>query len=144
MTEYKCGYPPPRERESNRAPGMPERFERYESPPDELTIGDALAEVFRFSGRPDSIVLAVRTNDCFVRLVNRGEAEQQEFLILESQPYETHYGAEIVMARNRLAGSNAQLNVVGKWKYRSAWPTPPAPTEEPDPPNAALPHTRWA
>lgn len=105
-----------------RAPGGPlplaEVFERYQSF-DEATLGDTLTTFGTFAGRPDSIVLAARTNGAVAVLTDRLDRELDTIVVPAGQTVETHIRAERVRARNATAGANALFSAHGKWASKA-------------------------
>ncbi len=95
-------------------PAAPEKFERYESN-GETTLGDTLAEVIVFSGKPDVITLSARAFPALFELGDRLGSETHLILVNAGTTVETRISRERVRARNAVAASNAIVNVVGKW-----------------------------
>lgn len=118
MRARSAEFPRARERWAGDPPAAPELYERIESPGVETTLGDTDAEVFTFSGRPDSIVLSARTNGALVTLVDELNRNTHPISILAGTTIETHVRARRVIARNLVGGSNAALSVHGKWAAR--------------------------
>ena len=102
-----------------RAPGASPaaglKYERIDGPAAPVTLGDTDAEVFRFSGRPDSIFLAARAFPAIVTLTDRLGREVTTLLVPVDAAVETYVARDRVLGRNAIAGSNAVLSVVGKW-----------------------------
>jgi len=112
--EHTHGFPAPRARPRAWAPVTHETFHRYETN-GETTLGDTDAEVWTFSGRPDSITISARAFPALVTLTDRLSRTESTILVQVGAPLDTRISRERVIARNAIAGSNAVLNVVGKW-----------------------------
>jgi len=95
-----------------------DQFVSYESLATSTTLGDTDAEIGRFSGVPDSIVLTASANGALVTLRQRGREGNTTIRVLAGETVETHIAADVVVARNAVALSNAVLSVVGKWAAR--------------------------
>lgn len=111
-------YPAARERDPGApAPGV-EQFRRHEATQGFVTVGDTLADVLRFSGRPDSIEIDCETNDAVIVFTDRARPDEDTITIRAGQSKELRIAAEVVRARNVTAGFAASLQVVGKWQRR--------------------------
>lgn len=112
------GYPPARTRARGALTGTVEKYERGEGVDGEVTCADAEAQVFQFSGKPDTIFLQARTFGAVVRLTDELGRGSKSLVIHAGENFETHYSAKRVFARNLTAGSNALLSIFGKWAER--------------------------
>jgi hypothetical protein len=92
---------------------LAERFHRYESTDGEITLTDADSEVITFSGKPDLIVLAARTNGALVTLGDVDHAEESAITVLAGQHLELRLARRRVLGRNLVAGQGASLSVAG-------------------------------
>ena len=79
----RWGYPAARARGPDRAPGQPERYERYESTSAEITSTDDFVDAITFSGRVDAVRLSARTAGVRFRLSDRLD-RQTHFVIVEA------------------------------------------------------------
>lgn len=109
------GYPESRPRAVGALPAAALKYERIDGPASPVTVGDTDAEVFRFSGRPDTIMLAARAFSALVTLTDRLGREATTLLVPAGQSIETYIARDVVIARNAVAGSAAILSIVGKW-----------------------------
>lgn len=101
------------------------QYGRMETTAGFVTLGDALADVIQFSGAPDSVTIAVETFDAIVQYQRRGRAAQDTVLVRAGQTFAPDVQVEIIRARNNTPGSNAIVQVIGKWLRRA--PEAPAP-----------------
>lgn len=90
------------------------RSDRYESN-NETTLADTDATIITFSGRPDAIILQARSFPALVTLTDRMNRETSTILVQVGAALDAGISRERVIARNAIPGSNAILNVVGKW-----------------------------
>jgi len=112
------GYPQPRPRDPGApAPGV-EQFDRHESTQGFVAVGDTLADIIRFSGKPDSIEIDVETFDAIFSFTDRPARSEDLITIRAGQSKELRISADVVRARNRVGGSVASIQVVGKWQRR--------------------------
>lgn len=109
------GYPEPRMRAVGALPAAALKYERVDGPTAEITCADTEAEVFRFSGRPDTIFLSARSFPAIVVLTDRLNRERTTLLVPVNASIETFVARDTVRARNAIAGSAAIITVVGKW-----------------------------
>jgi hypothetical protein len=84
--------------------------------PGYVTLGNALAELIRFSGFPDRIELWIRDNDAIVAMVDEHGRDPREVLAPVGVFYEPNVRARAVWARNAVAGVVARVQAVGKWR----------------------------
>jgi hypothetical protein len=115
-------YPVARPTRGVQPPPVLDLYDRYEVMTGATTLGDTDAEVGRFAGTPDSIVLTASANGALVTLRQRGREGRTAIRVLAGETVETHVAADVVVARNAVALSNAVLSVVGKWAARPAPP----------------------
>jgi len=108
-------FPAARERAPGAPPAAPIKYERLDGPADQVTLGDADATIFRFSGRPDSIMLSSNLFAALFTLTSRLGGEPTVLLVGAGETIETFVARDTVLARNAVAGSNAKVTVVGKW-----------------------------
>lgn len=109
-------YPEQRPARPNGAEGLiAEKFPRYESS-GEVTCGDTLVDVHTFSGFPDNIDLMTRSFPAIVRLASKLGEETSDILVPVGTVIQTGISRPLVRARNAIAGSNAVLVAVGKWR----------------------------
>jgi len=108
-------FPGLREREPGAPPAAPIKYERIDGPADQITLGDTDATIFRFSGRPDSIMLSANLFGALFTLTSRLGGEPTVLLVGAGETVETFVARDTVLARNAVAGSNAKVTVVGKW-----------------------------
>lgn len=107
------GYPLAR-RVSVLAPGhSAEKYYRMESSGGEITVADADAVVFTFSGYPDKIHLHSRTFAALVTVTDRFTGEFSEIIVNPNNPADVFLPRNVVIARNLTAGSAALLFVEG-------------------------------
>jgi hypothetical protein len=132
MTEIEVGYFPMRA----AAPGGPvlplfhlpgagscapresvltDTFRGYQSTSGYVTLGDPLADVIAFSGFPERIEITVLTFPAMVQLTDEQGRERPEIRIEANGSYDSQLRARKVRARNATAGSNATIQVIGKW-----------------------------
>jgi hypothetical protein len=107
------GYPTPRKAEGLAAGYSAEKYYRMESSGAEITVADADAIVFTFSGYPDKIHMHSRTNAALVRVTDRFTGESDEIIINPNNPADVFLPRNVVIARNLTAGSAALLFVEG-------------------------------
>jgi hypothetical protein len=108
-------FPQLRERAPGPPPAAPIKYERIDGPADQVTLGDNDAEIFRFSGRPDSIMLSANLFGALFTLTSRLGGEPTVILVGAGETIETFVARDRVLARNAVAGSNSKVTVVGKW-----------------------------
>lgn len=94
---------------------LSERYERYESNEGETTLADTDATIIDFSGKPDAIILAARTNGALFTLTDRLNRETSEIVVAAGQQLTVRLAKQRVIGRNLVAGNNAAVNVVGMW-----------------------------
>ena len=109
------GFPEPRTRAAGALPAAALKYERVDGPAAELTLTDTEAEVFRFSGRPDTIFVSARAFPAVVILTDRMNNERTVLLVPVNGSIETFIARDTVRARNAIPGSAAIITVVGKW-----------------------------
>jgi hypothetical protein len=122
-----CSWPKPRAGRGAEGPPRLDEFVAGESLATATAIGDADAEVGRFSGAPDSIVLQARANGAIFTLRTRDSTSGRIIVVQSGETIETHLRAEVVLARNLTAGMNAVVAVHGKWAARELAPETAAP-----------------
>jgi len=108
-------YPAARERAPGPPPAAAIKYERIDGPADQVTLGDTDATVYRFSGRPDSIMLSANLFAALFTLTSRLGGEPTVLMVGAGETVETFVARDTVLARNAIAGSNAKVTVVGKW-----------------------------
>ncbi|MGH7393554.1 MAG: hypothetical protein ACREM3_29485 [Candidatus Rokuibacteriota bacterium] len=118
MTCRCTAFPPLRLRAGGAAPTTTEKYERYESTPAEVTLGDTDTVVITFAGQPDSIVLEARTQGALFTLTDELGRETHAIAVQAGATQETHISRRRVLGRNLVAGMNAAAFVVGKWAER--------------------------
>mgnify|MGYP001610197305 CR=1 FL=1 len=111
-------YPTPRPARGVAPPPVLDLFDRYEAIATGTTLADTDTEIGRFAGTPDSIVLTASGNGALVTLRERGREGRTPIRVLAGETVETHVRADVVVARNAVALSNAVLSVVGKYAAR--------------------------
>lgn len=110
------GYPIARRAEGAEAGYSAERYYRMESSGAEITVTDADATVFTFSGYPDKIHFHSRTFAALVTLTDRFTGETDEIIVNPNNPADVFLPRNVVRARNLTAGSAALLFVEGYYK----------------------------
>lgn len=114
------GFPEPRERPVSVESSLANIFDEYQTSGGFVTLGDATADILAFSGTPDSIEVMVETFDAILIFGRRGVAEEEEITIRAGQSFEPGVRADRVRGRNAAPGSNASVQVMGRWlKARS-------------------------
>jgi len=108
-------YPEPRERWTAPAAVLTDRFTRAETTRGFVTLGDTDAEIILFSGTPNRIELLVELFDAIITPRTRGEQEIQTITMRAGQSLQLDLGVGIIVARNAVAGSNARLQVIGRY-----------------------------
>jgi hypothetical protein len=99
---------------------LTDTFLDYQSTKGYVTIGDTVADVLAFSGFPDRIEITVLTFPAIVNLTDEQNREGPDIRIEAFGAYDAQIRARKVRARNATAGSNALVQVIGKWAPRGA------------------------
>lgn len=99
---------------------LTDTFRDYQTTNGYITLGDALTNVLTFSGCPDRIEVSVLTFPALVQFTDHTGREGPEIRIEANAAYDSQIRANKVKARNATAGSNAQIQVIGKWAPRPA------------------------
>jgi len=108
-------YPAARERGGMPVPLVAGQYGRMETTAGFITLGDAFSDVIQFSGSPDSVTVIVETFDALIQYQRRGEPSQDAVVVRAGQTFAPDVKTEVIRARNNLAGSNATVQVIGKW-----------------------------
>lgn len=108
-------YPAARERPALPAAGLTDRFERVETTRGFVTLGDTDAEVINFSGTPNRIEVLCELFDAILTPRARGVSEIQTITMRAGQSLDLDLGVSVLVARNAVAGSNARLQVIGRY-----------------------------
>lgn len=111
------GYPVARERPAAPAATLTDRFARIETSDGFVTLGDADAEVYAFSGAPDRIELLVELNDAIITPRTRGRQELETITMRAGQSYELDARYCVIVGRNLTAGLNARVQVIGRYAW---------------------------
>jgi len=101
---------------------LTDTFHGYQSTEGYVTLGDTLADLIAFSGFPDRIEITVLTFPAIIELTDEQGRERPEIRIEANGTYDSQLRARKVRARNATAGSNATVQVIGKWRCGSASP----------------------
>ena len=109
------GYPEARSRASGQAPGLPDRYARYESMSVALADTDAPVEVGRFSGVPDAIDLFAEGGAVTFILTDELGAEESTIRVPSGVMRETRIGRRVIRANRTTAGGTPTANAVAKW-----------------------------
>ena len=112
-------YPAARTRERETWPRLEAIFPRHESTRGYVICGTANATIIMFSGTPDRVEIWAELNDLIVTLTDLLEREEATVTIRAGQYWEPSIPCRQVIARNAVAGSIGQIQVVGKWAQRS-------------------------
>ncbi len=80
-----------------------------------VTQGDALADLIVFSGVPDRIEITCLSFPVLVQFTDEQGRVRPEIRIEAGGAYDAQLRARKVRARNATAGSNALVQVIGKW-----------------------------
>ncbi len=110
-----CTYPAPRERAGSPPALLTDRFWQSQTSAGFVAVGDADAELFVFSGRPDRVEIIVELNDVIVSLRCRARDEADEVTLRAGQAYTFARTGERVIARNAIAGAAGRIQVIGSW-----------------------------
>jgi hypothetical protein len=111
---HPATFPPARRRAPGVSARSAEKYERQHSS-GQVTAADTDAELVRFSGQPDTILLTCHENGAVFTLQDRLGRDPTEVLVPADNSIETHFAAEVVLVRNHAAGSNAHVCAIGKW-----------------------------
>lgn len=112
-------YPMPRVRAALPAAPLADRYERYETTPATVTLGDTEGDVIRFSGEVDSVEVRVTTNPALLRFTDRAGRESDLVRVEAGVSYEPRIACSVVRGLNATAGNNAVVFVTGKWAKRA-------------------------
>ena len=108
-------YPAARERGGGAPPLVAGQYERMETTAGFITLGDTDSDIIVFSGAPDSVTVIVETFNATIQYGRRGERAQDTVLVRAGQTFAPDVKTEIIRGRNTTAGSNASVQVIGKW-----------------------------
>jgi len=108
-------YPEPRERWPASEAVLTDRFARVETTRGFVTLGDTDAEVLVFSGVPERVELIVELFDAIITPRSRARSEDFTVTMRAGQSHKLDVSAERILARNAVAGSNARLQVIGRY-----------------------------
>lgn len=114
------GYPGARARAGEPAPRVADVFPRHQATNGFIALGDADADVLVFSGVPERVEVWVELFDAILTFEGLTSREEAEITLRAGQFYEPAIPCRRVVARNATAGSNARVQVVGKWAQRSS------------------------
>lgn len=117
-------YPAARERCGGKPPLVAGQYGSIETTAGFITIGDTAADLIVFSGAPDSVVISVETFDVVLQFQRRGYAAVDTVIVRAGQTFAPDVQTEIIRARNNVAGSAAQVQVIGKWLRPAPWSRP--------------------
>jgi hypothetical protein len=108
-------YPQPRARARLPESILDVRFERQETTRGFITLTDSDADIIRFSGEVDSVEIMVETFGAIVTLTDRDNVEVDTITLRVNTTYTARYACSVVRARNAVGGSNATMQVIGRW-----------------------------
>jgi hypothetical protein len=112
-------YPPPRVRPALPPTTLDVRFERQETTRGFVTLSDSDTDVIRFSGEVDSVEVFVETFGAILTFTDRDNVELDTITLRVNTTYSARYACSVVRARNAVGGSNATVQVIGRWARRS-------------------------
>ena len=108
-------YPAARERGGAPRPLVAGQYGRMETTAGFITLGDTDADVIAFSGAPDSVTVAVKTFDAIISYRMRGRDTADTVIVTAGETFAPDVKVEIIRGRNRVPGSAATVQAVGKW-----------------------------
>ncbi len=94
---------------------LTDTFLGYQSTEGYVTLADTLADLITFSGQPDRIELTCLSFPALVQFTDEHGRVRPEIRIEAGGAYDAQLRARKVRARNATAGSNALVQVIGKW-----------------------------
>jgi hypothetical protein len=113
-------FPAARQRPRLQGTPLELRYERIESTRGFVTLGDADADVIRFSGQVDAVDVWVETFGAVLTFCDRDNVEVDTITLRVGQTYASRFACSTVRARNAVGGSNATVQCVGKWARRAS------------------------
>jgi hypothetical protein len=109
-------FPAARERRPLPLTALSDSFQRIQTTDGLVTLGDTDALLIEFSGAPDVIEVLVTTFDAIIRFTDRSRRIDSDVIVVAGGRYEHRGGGfDTLRARNRVGGSNAIVQAVGKW-----------------------------
>jgi len=108
-------YPAARERGGGAPPLIAGQYGRMETTAGFVTLTDTDTDIIAFSGAPDSVTIVVETFNATIQYQRRGYAAVDTVLVRAGQTFAPDVQVEIIRGRNTTPGSNALVQVIGKW-----------------------------
>jgi len=109
------GYPAARERNGDPAVTLTDRFSSIEATAGYITLGDTLALVIAFTGRPLRLEVTVELNDAVIELRSELNVSEDPITVRAGQTWRPDVDTRYCFARNAVPAAVSRVQVIGRY-----------------------------